>query len=190
MVQTLNTFSFEGSAVRTIVIEGKPWFVASDVARILGYTNPTKAVRDHCRSTNETFVLTSTGEKKVNIIREGDVFRLILRSKLPAAQAFEAWVMDEVLPAIAQTGTYPAATQPALSDLQDQIAGLRTVIESRSVSFKPSEKLISDLRTTELALASAQSLMGKALDEISRQMKKLGIHRVGESKPQDTLTLR
>lgn len=114
MAQALNTFTFEGSAVRTVVIDGEPWFFATDVAKTLGYSNPQKAIRDHCKGVNETVTPIHGTDQTVNIIREGDVFRLIMRSKLPAAQAFEAWVMDEVLPAIRRTGGFQMASpQPA-----------------------------------------------------------------------------
>ena len=78
---------------------GKPWFVAKDVADKLGYTNPQKAVRDHCKYSklfrvNESFRLKSGNNNYgVNIIPEPDLYRLIIKSKLPAAEQFEAWVM-------------------------------------------------------------------------------------------------
>jgi prophage antirepressor-like protein len=93
--------------VRTIKRDGEPWFVAKDVAEILGYTNPQKAVRDHCRcpesvGVNESFTL----DRQTIIIREGDVYRLIFKSRLPASVQFEEFVMGEVLPTIRKTDRY------------------------------------------------------------------------------------
>ncbi|NKD45000.1 BRO-N domain-containing protein [Haematospirillum jordaniae] len=91
-------FSFEGYGVRTIVDEsGEPWFVAKDVATILGYSNPQKAVRDHCKGAVKRRLLTQGGEQDVTIIPERDVYRFIMRSRLPAAERFEEWVTGEVL---------------------------------------------------------------------------------------------
>lgn len=112
MAQTLNTFTFEGHAVRTVNKDGEAWFVASDVARTLGYARPDGAIRRYCKGPSETEAPSAGGTQTMKIIREGDVFRLILRSKLPAAQAFEAWVMDEVLPAIRKTGQFQVPAQP------------------------------------------------------------------------------
>ena len=87
-----------------------PWWIAKDVCDILGYTNSRKAIKDHCKH-KETFSVTirDTGKgsvQKMTIIPESDVYRLIIRSKLPEAEKFEIWVMEEVLPSIRKTGTY------------------------------------------------------------------------------------
>lgn len=99
-------FLFEGHQVRTVVKDSEPWFVAKDVAEVLGYSNPQKAIRDHCKGVNETVTPSAGGPQTVNIIPEMDVYRLIIRSKLPAAQRFEEWVVGEVLPTIRKTGRY------------------------------------------------------------------------------------
>jgi anti-repressor protein len=122
-------FQFGESQIRTVFQFGEPWFVASDVARVLGYTNPQKAVRDHCKGVNETFIPSEGGAQTANVIPERDVYRLIMRSKLPAAEKFEEWVVGEVLPAIRKTGGYllpqslPAALR-ALADAEEQKAQL------------------------------------------------------------------
>lgn len=110
------SFSFENNEVRTIVREGEPWFVASDVAKALGYTNPTKAVQDHCNyvkslSPNESLGLTGQGNS-VKIIPEADVYALIFGSKLPNAAKFRDWVFTEVLPAIRKTGKFAIKPEP------------------------------------------------------------------------------
>lgn len=116
MTHSLQVFNNELGQVRTLEIEGKIWFVATDVAKALGYTNPQKAIRDHCKGVNQSFMRVSTATKvdgttayqdiMMNIIPEGDVYRLVGRSKLPSAEKFESWVFDEVLPSIRKTGTY------------------------------------------------------------------------------------
>lgn len=96
----------EFGEVRMIEIEGKPYFVATDVATALGYSNPRKAVLDHCKGVTKRDTPTSSGVQQMSYINEGDLYRLIMKSKLPSAERFESWVMDEVLPSIRKTGSY------------------------------------------------------------------------------------
>lgn len=95
--------------VRTVLIDDKIYFVANDVAKSLGYSKPNNAINTHCRYALKQGIPHPQNEYKeieVNIIPEGDVYRLIMKSKLESAQEFESWVMDEVLPSIRQTGGY------------------------------------------------------------------------------------
>ena len=98
-------------AVRIIEEDGKVLFCGSDVAKALGYMNPQKAIRDHCRyRKNRSVPHPQSLGKLLDIvfIPEGDVYRLIAHSKLPSAEKFESWVFDEVLPTIRKTGGYVA----------------------------------------------------------------------------------
>lgn len=90
-----------------------PWFVASDVAKALGYEKPNNAVNEHCKKMNKITLSPDLGGREasvkmppvmVNIIPESDVYRLIMRSNLPNAEKFQDWVVEEVLPAIRKTG--------------------------------------------------------------------------------------
>lgn len=78
--------------------DGTILFCASDVAKALGYKNPNKAVNDHCRAITKRYTPISGKTQEINFIPEGDVYRLIVRSKLPSAVKFERWVFDEVIP--------------------------------------------------------------------------------------------
>lgn len=99
--------SKEFGQVRTISIDGEPWFVGKDVAISLEYSNPQKALRDHVeeedRTVNESFIVNGT---KGILINESGLYSLILSSKLPSARKFKRWVTSEVLPAIRKTGSY------------------------------------------------------------------------------------
>lgn len=107
MMQELKIFENENfGAIRTVEVEGNTLLCATDVARCLGYTNPRKAVNDHCKGVTKCSFPTDGGIQEVNFIPEGDVYRLIVRSKLPQAEKFESWVFNEVLPSIRQTGGY------------------------------------------------------------------------------------
>ena len=98
----------EFGKLRTIEEGDKIYFVASDVAKALGYKRPADAVSAHCRYTVKRSIPHPQGKGTltVNIIPEGDVYRLIVNSKLPAAEKFESWVFDEVLPDIRKYGMY------------------------------------------------------------------------------------
>lgn len=97
--------------VRTLEENGKVLFCAADVAKALGYTNPNKAVNDHCRAITKRSTPISGKMQEINFIPEGDVYRLIAKSKLPGAERFESWVFDEVLPSIRKTGGYIAGQE-------------------------------------------------------------------------------
>ena len=114
-LQVFNNDEF--GSIRTVIIENEPWFVGKDVAKILGYTNPSKALSDHVdtedKLNNET--LLSLGQRGGWLINESGLYSLILSSKLPSAKKFKRWVTSEVLPAIRKTGSYnlPDFSNPA-----------------------------------------------------------------------------
>lgn len=107
MENNIQTFyNNEFGELEVIRNDGKFWFPATKCAVILGYTNPQKAIRDHCKGVNETFMPSAGGIQKTKIITEGDLYRIIIRSKLDSAMRFETWVFDEVLPSIRKHGAY------------------------------------------------------------------------------------
>ncbi|MCL2866827.1 MAG: phage antirepressor KilAC domain-containing protein [Clostridia bacterium] len=108
----------EFGSLDILMIDGKPYFPATECALVLGYKNPHKAIADHCRYlTKREVPHPQNREKQIsrNFIPEGDLYRLIIRSKLPVAERFERWVFDEVLPTIRKHGAY--ATHDTLDDL-------------------------------------------------------------------------
>ena len=97
--------------IRTMQDEkGEPWFVGADIANMLGYTNPRKAIRDHVeeedKTRNDSFLVNGTSPILIN---ESGLYALILSSKLPKAREFKHWVTSEVLPAIRRQGGYMVA---------------------------------------------------------------------------------
>lgn len=100
--------SSEFGELEVMLIDGKNYFPATQCAKLLGYADPFKAIKQHCKSEGwvNRPVLTNGGSQNVKFINEGNLYRLIISSKLPAAEKFERWVFDEVLPSIRQTGGY------------------------------------------------------------------------------------
>ena len=99
----------EFGRVRVIEEDGNYLFCAKDVAEALGYAVPRKAIYDHCRyvlKRNLPHPQSETKTVQMLFISEGDVYRLIVHSKLPSAERFERWVFDEVLPALRKNGIY------------------------------------------------------------------------------------
>ena len=89
-----------------LTIDGKPYFPAKECAETLGYAKSRNAIDRHCKGALKRGVLTNGGMQEKTYIPEGDLYRLIIRSKLPAAERFEMWVFDEVLPTIRKHGAY------------------------------------------------------------------------------------
>ena len=106
-VQIFNNPDF--GTVRTVLIDGVPYFVGKDVADALGYTNPQKAIRDHVDDEDkrtEQIVHPFGGAQNTVVINESGLYSLILSSKLPRAKEFKRWVTAEVLPSIRKYGVY------------------------------------------------------------------------------------
>ncbi len=116
----LQIFEFQDNVVRTVSIEGEPWFVGKDVAVVLGYSNTRKAVQDHVDSEDKMDGVTirdSLGrDQNVVAINESGLYSLIMSSKLPTAKEFKRWVTSEVLPSIRKHGAYmtPETLQAAI----------------------------------------------------------------------------
>ena len=86
--------------------DGEPWFVASDVAKALGYEKPNNAVNEHCKKINKFSYPNSGQLQPYNTIPESDVYRLIMRSNLPSAELFQDWVVEDILPSLRRSGFF------------------------------------------------------------------------------------
>lgn len=148
----------EFGEIRTIIINGKPYFCASDVAKSLGYSNTRDAVSRHCKGVEKHDIPTKSGNQIVSFISEGDVYRLIMKSKLPSAEKFESWVMDEVLPTIRKTGGYvnnvDLMVNTYFSDIPDEQKG---IVKGLLVNIEEKQKKIVSL-TNENDLLAQKNL--------------------------------
>lgn len=138
-MKELQTFTnSEFGEIGVIQINGKEFFPATEAAQLLGYKNPQEAVRNHCKEygcVNRSVIdrLGRTQEKK--FIDEGNLYRLIIRSKLPSAERFERWIFDEVIPTIRSQGQYAICTTYANISVKERIQ------MARLVAFTPSNRL-------------------------------------------------
>lgn len=105
-IQVFNNSEF--GSIRTVEINKEPFFVAKDVAEILGYSNSRKAIIDHVDEEDKGVTKCDTlgGVQELSVINESGLYSLVLSSKLPTAKRFKRWVTSEVLPAIRKTGGY------------------------------------------------------------------------------------
>lgn len=134
----LSVFSFSSTPVRMFSdARGEMWFLAKDVCEILGYRSSSDALKKHCRARGVAKYHTPTakGKQMLSYINQGNLYRLIVRSRKAEAEKFEAWVMDEVLPYIRKSG---------LGELNKEV-----VLEN-------AERLLLNLQSTRFALSQAE----------------------------------
>ena len=159
----IQIFNFENNEIRTLNIDGKPYFVGKDIADILGYSNPPKALRDHVdeedKTVNESFTVNGT---KAVLINESGLYSLILSSKMPNAKKFKRWVTSEVLPAIVHKGVY--MTDKKAYDITHDRSGatLADLLQQAADQLKQKDIQIAEMKPKALfadAVASAENTM-------------------------------
>ena len=109
-----SAFTFKSNSVRVITDKNQePWFCANDVCDILGYSNPRDAISKHCKAGGvaKRDTPTKSAVQEMTFINEPNLYRLIIKSRKPEAEPFEAWVFEEVLPQIRKTGKYQLQPQ-------------------------------------------------------------------------------
>lgn len=128
---SIEKFTFDSTDIHVVVLSDEPWFVAGDVARVLGYRMASDLTRMLDDDEKGTHILrTPGGEQTVTVISEAGLYSAVMRSRVPEAHAFKRWVTHDVLPAIRRTGSYgtPVAmsfeemTAHVISGLQERIA--------------------------------------------------------------------
>ena len=162
-IQTFTNEQF--GQIRTVLIDGEPWFVGKDVATSLGYSNPAKAIRDHVDEEDklgERIVLSGQTREAI-LVNESGLYSLILSSKLPTAKVFKRWVTSEVLPSIRKTGGYatPEAIYKTLIEPKNLIIVLETLAEEQAKNKKlTAENAVLSVKAKyyDAILASAESL--------------------------------
>ncbi|PJK26528.1 phage antirepressor [Enterococcus mundtii] len=139
-MNTPQIFNFEQNEVRTFLENDIPYFVANDVAKTLGYKNPSDATNKHCKKAVKTWGSDSLGRRQsFKVIPESDVYRLIIKSNLPSAEKFESWVMEEVLPQIRKHGMY--ATDELLNNPELLIEVATKLKEERTLRLVAEQKV-------------------------------------------------
>lgn len=156
----------EFGEIRTIEETGKVLFCGTDVAKALGYKNPTKAIADHCKGTVERRANDSLGrQQNMNFIPEGDIYRLAAKSELPGAEQFESWIFDEVLPSIRKHGAYmtPETLEQAILN-PDTIIRIATALKDEQDKRKALEAANSALTVENQIMAPKAGYFDELVD--------------------------
>lgn len=165
--------------IRTVEIDGKPYFVGTDVAKALGYAKPNNAVSTHCRYTLKRGIATKQGNmSEMVLIPEGDIYRLIIRSKLSSAERFERWVFDEVLPAIHHNGGYIMG-QENLSDSELMAKAIlvaqKTIEHKNQIIEQQKAKIEADRPKTIFADAVSTSHTSILIGDLAKLICQNGV---------------
>lgn len=166
----------EFGEVRSLVIDGEPWLVGKDVAKALGYNNPTKAIRDHVDEEDKKmgvqnvtpYIIDSLGRKQYpSFINESGVYSLIFGSKLPSAKKFKHWVTSEVLPTLRKTGRYEIPNDP--------MGALKLMFEAQTQTNEKVEKQeqrITKLEENSYLTPGQYNYLSKAVQRKVARVKK------------------
>ena len=187
----LQTFqNLEFGEIRSMTINGEPWFVGKDIAAALGYSNPRKAIGDHVDEEDKGVTKCDTlgGGQNLTIINESGMYSLILSSKLEGAKRFKRWVTSEVLPSIRKTGAF--ATDSAAAELKarelrvkEMNAQARLInAETRRLLILQKEKGLSKVAVDALAVRAMEDVTGKDLGEyLPRTEKTYSASEIGNA---------
>ena len=167
----------EFGQVRVIDDGGKTLFCGADVARALGYARPGKAIIDHCKGVLKRDTLTSGGTQSLSYIPEGDVYRLIVHSKLPSAEKFERWVFDDVLPTIRRTGGYVDNDELFINTYMPTLDGESRAMFKATLSSlrKANEKIAEDAPKVLFAEAVDSSVNSILISDLAKLIKQNGV---------------
>lgn len=180
-IQIFNNPDF--GEVRTVEENGVVLFCGSDVAKALGYTNPSKALSDHCKGVTKRYTPTKSGNQEMSFIPESDLYRLVFGSKLPTAEKFVDWITSEVLPSIRKHGAYmtPAAIERVLSD-PDTIIHLATSLkEEREKRAALEAQAEADKPKVLFADAVSVSNNSILVGELAKLLKQNGVN-IGQNR--------
>lgn len=138
-MQTLSNV-FHGTTIRTVIEDdGSIFFSAKDVCNVLGYANDAQAIQKNCKAkgVSSRDTLTPGGSQEMTYINEPNLYRLIIRSRKKEAEAFEAWVFEDLLPTIRKNGEYTKAdlekANARLADLEAEVRRLRGHLNGASL---------------------------------------------------------
>lgn len=163
--------------IRTLDESGAVLFCGSDVAKALGYTNPSKALSDHCKGVTKRYAPTKSGMQEMSFIPESDLYRLVFGSKLPTAEKFTDWVTREILPSIRRHGAYmtPDALNQMISSPE---FGIRLLTELKAEQDRRRElenKIAADAPAVRFANALTECETNILVRDLAKLLKQNGV---------------
>lgn len=185
----LDIFTYSGQQVRTVIVDGEPWFVAADVARILGYRDSnmlTRRVDDEDKGTQ--IMRTPGGDQNVTVINEPGLYMGVLGATVPDAREFKRWVTHEVLPAIRKTGQYgtalPASFAEALELAASKVREIEA-LEAKAAEDAPKVAAYDTLMDAEgfYTMEAAAKLGGIGRNTFFARLRDAGVIQSGSRLP-------
>ena len=191
----IQVWNYESSEIRTVQVNGEPWFVGKDVATVLGYSNPRDAINKRVDDEDKGVAKCDTlgGVQDLTIINESGLYSLVLSSKLPNAKKFKRWVTSEVLPSIRKHGAYMteqtlerALTSPdflielatQLKTEQEQRRRLETTVAAQSKQMEQDKPKV--LFADSVTASSSSILIGELAKLIKQNGVDIGQRRLFE----------
>lgn len=181
MTTDLMPFDYEGQTVRTVVIDGEPWFVLSDLARILGLSQFRKDRLDEGVIRNHTLP-TAGGAQQMTIVSEPGMYEVVIRSDKPEAVAFRRWITTDVLPTIRKTGGYGRIDGASLTRLElIQIAmnaeTERLALEAENKELTPKADAYDSFMdsTGFYSVGSVAKMLGRSQNWLFRELRNRGV---------------
>ena len=149
-MEKVQVFKNEEFEVRTVEVDGDPWFVGKDVTNILGYQNGSRDINRHVSEEDKlsTQIEYAGQRREVTVINESGLYSLILGSKLPSVKRFKHWVTSEVLPAIRQNGVY--MTDDKAYDITHNPGSLADLLLQAGEQLKQKEIIIQEMKPKAL----------------------------------------
>ena len=171
----------EFGKVRTMEINGEPYFVGKDIAEILGYQNGSRDVNRHTdeEDRQKTMIFDGNQDRETIIINESGLYSLILSSKLPKAKEFKRWVTSEVLPSIRKHGAY--AVDELLNDPEFAIKTFTALKEERERSKRLSEQIEADKPKVIFADSVSAAKTSILIGDLAKILKQNGVN-IGQNR--------
>jgi len=163
----VSIFNFENQDVRTVIIDEQIWFVASDVTKILGYSDGRKAVITHTKGGFKMKLPTKGGLQELTLINESDLYSLILKSETNNSKKFKDWVTGQVLPSIRKTGSY-SIKQSEFKIPQTYAEALRLAADQAERIEEQAKKIEQDKPKVEFADKVLDSKNSISIGEFSK----------------------
>lgn len=176
MENEIQLFNFENKQVRTLKIDGEPYFVGKDVANILGYTHGARDINVHVDSEDilKSQIRTAGQMRNQTIINESGLYSLILSSKMPNAKKFKRWVTSEVLPTIRKHGAY--MTDEKAFDVVNNKEGLASLLQQAADQLREKDILIAEMKPKALfadSVATSESTI--LIGELAKILRGNGV---------------
>lgn len=193
-MSALDVFEYAGQRVRTVLVDGEPWFVAADVARVLGYS-ATEAMTRSMDADEKGMqnLQTPGGVQSVTVISEPGLYEAIFRSRIPAAQDFKRWVKHEVLPQIRRTGQFrqtevehalPTTYADALRQLAAQVEA-REALEAKAIVDAPKVEAFNRWMDADgyYPMDAVAKLLGIGRNTLYARLRDAGVIMAGSTRP-------